>query len=192
MDDRFIEGLVDGSGIRGLSTFPRMMWNYRMNEVIAAIGLVQLKRARGYVESAIVNAQIYNEAIRGVEWIRPQHVPADRKHAYHIWAATFEGDCYGVSRERFREAIARRGVRVNVGYIQKAPYLYDTYTVPLTYGRGCPMRCPLQMREMNYREGMCPVAEDLMPRLIITGTLGAREKHQENAEKLRDVIDQFK
>jgi hypothetical protein len=48
------------------------------------------------------------------------------------------------------------------------------------------------MREMNYREGMCPVAEDLMPRLIITGTLGAREKHQENAEKLRDVIDQFK
>ena len=190
-EERFIEGLVDASGIRGLATFPKMMWNYRLNEVISAIGLVQLKRARDYVESGIANAEFLNEAIRDVEWIVAQHVPEDRKHAYHIWAATFEGDRYGISREQFKEALDKVGLNLNVGYIQKAPYLYDTYTVPLTYGRGCPMSCPFQMRKVEYTEGLCPVAEDLMPRLVITGTVGAREMYQENAEKLRDVIEQF-
>jgi dTDP-4-amino-4,6-dideoxygalactose transaminase len=190
-EERFVEGLVDGSGIRGLATFPKMMWNYRLNEVVAAIGLVQLKRARGYVESAIANAQPYEEAIRGVEWIRPQRVPGDRKHSYHIWGAAFEGDRFGITRERFVAAIEAAGVNINVGYIQKAPYLYDTYTVPLAYGRGCPMHCPLQLREMNYRPGLCPVAEDLMPRLMITGTVGTLAMHQENAARLREAIAQF-
>lgn len=190
-DERFIEGLVDASGIRGLSTFPKLMWNYRLNEVISAIGLVQLKRARGYVESGIANAQIYNDAVQDVEWIVPQRVPQDRKNAYHLWGATFEGEQYGISRERFKEAIAESGMKMSVGYIQKAPYLYDTYTVPLTYGRGCPMSCPLQMRKIEYTEGLCPVAEELMPKLLLIGTVGSRQMHRENAEKLREVIERF-
>ena len=190
-DPRFVEGLVDGSGIRGLSTFPRLMWNYRLNELVAAVGLVQLKRLRGYVDSAIANAQVYTEAVQDVAWIRPQHVPADREHTYHIWAASFEGDQHGISLERFKKAVAEKGVRVNVGYIQKAPYLHEVYTAPLMYGRGCPTACPLQTTQVQYTPGLCPVAEELMPRVIIAGTVGDRASHQENAEKLREVLEQF-
>jgi perosamine synthetase len=189
--ERFHDGLIDGSGMRGLATFPRLMWNYRLNELVAAVGLVQLRRAQGYVESAIANARLYSEAVKDAEWIRPQFVPSDRTHAYHIWTAAFEGERGGISLERFKAAIADREVRVNIGYIQKAPYLYEVYTAPLTYGRGCPMACPLQLSEAQYVEGQCPVAEDLMPRLLLIGTGGERSTHQENAEKLQEVIAQF-
>jgi dTDP-4-amino-4,6-dideoxygalactose transaminase len=189
--ERFYDGLVDGSGMRGLATFPRLMWNYRLNEIVAAVGLVQLRRTQGYVESAIANAQLYSEAVKDAAWIRPQFVPSDRTHTYHIWTAAFEGEQSGIPLEQFKAAIADRGVGVNIGYIQKAPYLYDVYTAPLTYGRGCPMACPLQVSEAQYVEGQCPVAEDLMPRLLLIGTGGERSKHQENAEKLHEVIAQF-
>ena len=192
MDERFIDGVLACSGIGGLATFPRMMWNYRLNEVISAIGLVQLRRARSYVESAIAHAEIYNEAVRDVEWIQAQRVPKGRKHTYHIWAGSFEGDQYGITRESFKQALSEAGVKMGVGYIERAAYLHDTYTVPLTYGRGCPMSCPLQLHTMEYEEGLCPVAEDLMPRLLLTlTTTGTEGTHRENAEKLRSVLQQF-
>jgi dTDP-4-amino-4,6-dideoxygalactose transaminase len=191
MDERFIEGLVDASGIRGLSTFPKMMWNYRMNEVIAAIGIVQLKRARKYVQSGIANAGLYDEVVKDAEWIRPQHVPVDRTHSHHLWVGVFEGEKYGISRTRFEEAVSQHGLMANVGYLQIAPYLFDTYTVPLTYGRGCPMSCPLQLKRVEYKKGLCPVAEEVMPKLVIIRTLGTREEHLENAEKLGAVVEKF-
>jgi dTDP-4-amino-4,6-dideoxygalactose transaminase len=192
MDEQYIDGVVDCSGINGLATFPRMMWNYRLNEVVAAIGLGQMARVRGYVEAAIAHGEIYNEAVRDVEWIQAQRVPAGRKHSYHIWAGSFTGDQYGISRDDFKQALADGGVAMGVGYIQRAAYLFDTFTVPLAYGRGCPMACPLQMSQVDYREGLCPVAEDLMPRILLTlTTTGTIESHRENAEKLRDVIRQF-
>ena len=189
--ERFKDDLISMGGIRGLGTFPKMMWNYRLNEVIAAIGLVQLKRARGYVESAIANGQVYNEALKDVEWIRLQHVPAGRKHAYHLWAATFEGDHYGISREDFRKALDKHGLNLNLGYIQKAPYLYETYTAPLTYGRGCPMSCPLQLRRVEYKPGLCPVAEEIMPRLLLIPTVGTLQQHKEQAARLLEAIKEL-
>ncbi len=190
-DERFVQGLVDASGIRGLATFPRLMWNYRMNEVVSALGLVQMKRCRGYVDRMVQVAGIYNEAIAGVEWIRGQTVPPERTHTYHLWAATFEGDKVGISRERFERALAAKGARCSVGYIETAAYLHEVFTAPLTYGRGCPTACPLQARKMEYVAGLCPVAEEMMPRLMLIHTGGTLEEHRENACKLREVFDEL-
>jgi len=188
-DERFVQGLIDASGIRGLATFPRLMWNYRMNEVASALGLVQIKRCRGYVERMVQVAALYNEAIAGAPWIRGQYVPPERTHTYHLWAATFEGDQVGISRERFEQALAAKGARCSVGYIETAPYLYDVFTVPLAYGRGCPTACPLQARKARYVPGLCPVAEEIMPRLMLIHTAGTLEAHRENADKLREALD---
>ncbi len=187
----FVSGLVDASGIRGLAQFPRLMWNYRMNEVVSALGLVQMKRARGYVETMVQVAGLYNRAIEGIPWIRGQEVPADRTHTYHLWAATFEGEEVGITRERFVQALAAKGARCGVGYIETAAYLHDVFTQPLTYGRGCPIACPLQARKVEYVEGLCPVAEEMMPRLMLIHTGGTLAEHRENASKLREVFEEL-
>lgn len=190
-DNPFLyEEMVDGCGVKGRATFPRLMWNYRMTEVISAIGMAQLRLARTYVEQACQNASFYNEAVADVEWIRTQSVPPERTHSYHIWAGAFYGDEYGIEYEGFKKAVADLGCSVSFGYIGKPAYLFELVREPLAYGRGCPIHCP-HHPGINYQPGLCPNAEDLMPRLMLCGTSGPVERHRENAEKLRSAIEKF-
>jgi len=190
-DDLLHDRLIDGGGLRGLATFPKLTWNYRINELVSAVGLVQLRRARTYVDQGIANARVHTEAVKDISWIRPQHVPSDRTNTYHIWVATFEGDECGIDYEEFQAAAKEEGVRVGFGYIKKPAYLFDLFQAPLAYGRGCPTGCPLHKGSVRYVPGLCPVAEDLMPRLMLIGTVGRKDDHQANAEKLRRAAEKM-
>ena len=190
-DDFLHERLLAYSGIRNLCTFPELMWNYRMSELVAAVALVQLGRARKYVEQAVANSRIYDEAVRDIRWIRTQTVPPDRTSACHIWAGVFEGDKAGLDRETFAGALEKVKCQKMFGYIQYPAYLHDVIRKPLAYKRGCPIYCPHYKGALRYQAGACPVAEDLMPRLILIGTVGTPDEHKRNAEKLRRVAEEL-
>ena len=190
-DDYLADRLADGSGTRGRATFPRVMWNYRINEVVSAIGLVQLTRTKQYVADGTANAELYNEAVKDTPLVQAQHVPPDRTNTYHIWAGTFEGDKHGIDYDEFKRAVSEEGCSVGFGYINVPAYLHDVIKEPLGYGRGCPTACPLHVGRVSYQRNLCPVAEDLMPRLMMAGTAGTRETHRENADKLRKAIERF-
>ncbi len=149
----------------------RLGWNYRINELVSAVGRVQLTRAREYVRICQESAAHYNEAVADCEWIVPQVAQEGREHTYHIWAAVFEGEDYGISRDQFSEALSRHGVALNVGYIGRPAYAQD---------------CIAQFLD---DEPHCEVAEYLMPRLLISGTGGDPAQHAENAEKLAAAIE---
>lgn len=170
----------------------RLSWNYRMNEVVAAIARVQLRRARGYVDICVTNAGLLSEAVRGFEaLVKPQANPEPerRTNAYHIWAASYEGDRAGVSQAEFQQACSERGVSLNFGYIGKPAYLQDTIREQIGYGRGCPRDCPHGAPQHRYEPGLCPNAEALMPHLILSGTGGDREHFERLAEQLRAACE---
>lgn len=152
---------------------PRLGWNYRMNEVVAAIGRVQLKRARGYVDMCQKAAELYNEAVTGCEWLVPQASRPGRVNAYHIWAMIFEGDKVGISAEQFKQAMADAGLNWNMGYIGRPGY------------------APPCISEHLDGEPYCEVAEYLMPRIVLTGTGGDPQGHITAAEKLSELISSF-
>jgi dTDP-4-amino-4,6-dideoxygalactose transaminase len=187
-DDALHERLIAYSGVRGMATFPELMWNYRMSELVAAVALVQLRRAKKYVEQGIAAAKIYTDAVADIPWIRPQHTPGDRTNVYHLWAATFEGDGHGIARDDFARELSAVKMKgsFGLGYIQKPAYLHDVIRKPLAYKNGCPIRPPYYDGDnARYEEGLCPVAEDLMPRLMLISTEGPSEHHRKNAELLR-------
>jgi dTDP-4-amino-4,6-dideoxygalactose transaminase len=186
-DDFLHERLRVYSGIRNLCTFPELMWNYRMSELVAAVALVQLGRARKYVEQGIAAAKIYSDAVRDIPWIRTQAVPPDRTHVYHLWAGVFEGDKHGIDRAEFGRRLEQVKCQKMFGYIQYPAYLHEVIRKPLAYKRGCPIYCPHHKGTVQYQPGLCPVAEDLMPRLILIGAVGTPEEHKRNAEKLRQA-----
>jgi len=163
--------------INEMNTFgtvpPRLGWNYRMNEVVAAIARVQLTRARGYVNMCQDAAALYNEAVAGCEWLLPQVNRPGRVNTYHIWTAIFEGDKYGISKEDFLQALADNGLAWGMGYIERPAYAHDCIAAYLD--------------EQPY----CPVAEYLMPRLILVGTGGDPQSHVKSAEKLAEAIASF-
>ncbi len=169
----------------------RLSWNYRMNELIAAVGIVQLGRAKGYVQQCVDNAETLCNAVADFDWIVPQHVPEDRTNSWHIWTALFEGDKVGIDYEEFKQACQEAGASVNFGYIGKPAYLHDTLREPKAYGKGCPVYCPHAARKISYEEGLCPVAEDIMPRLMLVYTGGDRDAIAAGAEKLHAAAGRF-
>ncbi len=189
-DDFLHDRLIAYSGIRGMATFPELMWNYRMSELVAAVGIVQLRRAKKYVEDGIVAGKIYNEAVADIPWIRPQHTPTDRTNVYHLWAGTFEGDKHGIKKDDFSRELSAVKIKggFGLGYIQKPAYLHDVIRKPLAYKRGCPTKPPYYDGNMaNYEPGLCPIAEDVMPRLMLISTVGAVDDHRRNADALRQA-----
>lgn len=172
----------------------RLSWNYRMNEVVAAIARVQLKRARGYVDICMENAELLNQAVRGYEQIIQPQVnpePANRTNAYHIWAARYDGDKVGIPQETFQQACSDAGVSFNFGYIMQPAYRQQAINQQIAYGKDCPRGCSLASTKMDYNLPLCPNAEYLMPRIILSGTGGDRAAFAPMAEKLRGVLEGF-
>lgn len=174
-------------------TIPAVVgWNYRINEIVSAVGLVQLSRAKGYVDICVESAGYYNDAVRGLEHVvRPQAVPEGRTNTYHIWAGIIEGWGERIDPEQFQAAHQEAGVSFNFGYIEKPAYLHPTIAEPVGYGKGCPRTCPYADRNPVYTQGLCPVAEHLMPRLMICGTGGNPADHKRTAERWRGVLERF-
>ncbi len=167
-------------------------WNYRINEVVAAIGRVQLRRTRGYVDDCIAAAELYSAAVDGCEWFVPQAVPEGRVNTYHIWTAIFEGDDHGISQEDFTRVCEEEGFAVRLGYLDGKPaYQHPQITEPVGYGKGCPVRCPHATHEPPYHDGACPNAEYLLPRIFLTSTAGGVASHEPRAAQLRQIVDRL-
>jgi len=164
-------------------------FNYRMNEQTAAIGLVQLERARQYVAELIEIAALYDAAVEGCDWMALQRGPAEAEHTFHLWGATFRGDERGISLDDFQRVLQEEGASVSVGYTKMPAYKHPLIAQRLGYGRGCPLDCPLYLGAHNrYPDGLCPNAEYVLPRMVLAYPFGPRADHERGAEKLQRAI----
>lgn len=163
-------------------------WNNRITEQTSAIGMVQLERAKQYVKELIGIAAIYDEVVKDCPWIVIQK-DEDATHTYHFWAATFRGDEFGISMGEFRKVLEEEQCSLHIGYTGIPAYKHPLISQRLGYGRGCPLDCPHYKGTQNqYPDGLCPVAEDVLPRILIIYTFSPKEHHLQNAERLGKVV----
>jgi hypothetical protein len=164
-----------------------------MNEVTAAIGLAQVQRVTRYLEEEYTpNLRTMNEAIEDCEWLRPRHVPAEAKQCGYIWSCTWQGDRVGLDYDRFQATCRELELPIRFGFNQKPAYQFDIFKGSTAYHvPDCPVRCPFytSKSDYRYRDGLCPVAEDLMPRLVTTKLIEFPPSEiQRQAERLREAI----
>ena len=175
--------------MRAIVTFgaapARLAHNFRMTEMTAAVARVQLRRARGYVADDRASAQLYARAVDGCSWLRPQQSSAESVHSYHLWVAAFAPQPGGPTLAEFKAACAAEQANFSFGYVGVPAYLHPVFSLGGSFGVS---RAP-QSQPLPYRRGWCPVAESLMPRLMITG-ISAREQdyHKHNADALSRAI----
>ncbi|HVG97866.1 MAG TPA: DegT/DnrJ/EryC1/StrS family aminotransferase [Chloroflexota bacterium] len=161
---------------------PRLSWNFRMNELTAAVAGVQWGRADGYVDEDRRAAALYSDVLGGHPALFHPAADDRRRHVYHIWAAAYRGDAtLGLAQGAFQEVCKQEGVQAGFGYIKVPPYLHPMFSLGNGFGFdvwGDAGHCP-------YRRGYCPEAEALMPRLMmITITTQPIEYHERNAAAL--------
>jgi perosamine synthetase len=169
--------------------------NFRMNELTAAVGLGQVQRVMGYVESYTRNLRVLNEAIAGCEWLKQREVPAEARQSGYIWACIWEGDKYDLDYDRFQQICREIELPLRFGFNQTPAYTYDIFNVSTAYHvPDCPVRCPFYTAKSDYRyrPGLCPVAEDLLPRLMTTGLVEVPDEEvARRAAKLHDAIQRM-
>lgn len=158
-------------------------YNYRMNELTAAVGLAQLERLPQVIDGLKMNARFFDDAVAGCNWLMPQRSDC-AKSTYHFWAATFSGEGYGISLEEFRSAVTKAGLSASIGYTQMPAYEHPVIKGKLAHV----FHCKGLAQGIEYPSGLCPVAERVIPRAIIIYTLRPPEDAQREADKLREII----
>ena len=89
----------------------------------------------------------------------------------------------------FKAALRQAGGGFGTGFLQVPAYMYAIFRNPNAYGnKGCPYNCHLYTGTVDWKAGLCPVAEDVIPRLVHTNVMVSLEKSAENAAILRKAI----
>lgn len=106
-------------------------YNYRMPDVLCALGLAQLKRLDGWVAARQRIAALYDKALAGgVAGVTPLSLRADRTHAYHLYVVRLAD---GMDRDSVFARLRAAGIGANVHY---GPVHLHSYYRGLGYGPG--------------------------------------------------------
>lgn len=141
-----------------------MGWNYRMPEMCAAVALGQLENLDALVNRRREVAAMFREAIEGCGWLVAQKVPPECEHSYWTFAAKI--DAKSVKWHDFRKKFLEMGGDRFYGAWQLT-YLEPAFRNMRFFGREKIFKSGLYSgRLQSYGRGLCPVAEDIQPRLM--------------------------
>ena len=124
-------------------------YNYRMTDVSAAIGRVQLNRLASISRARRANAAYYDAALAGIDGVTTPAVPAGVEHAYHQYSMLIDSAATpnGAGRDAVRATLAERGVGSGIYY----PTPLHLHPLFATYG---------------YARGDFPVAERVATQIL--------------------------
>ncbi|MFC1715179.1 DegT/DnrJ/EryC1/StrS family aminotransferase [Candidatus Poribacteria bacterium] len=163
-------------------------YNYRSNELTAAVGIGQLERSRGYIDELVEIAGYYDEVVNNCEWLELQRGPAESTHTFHLWGSTFWGDRSGVSLDDLKNALSEAQCGVSVGYTNIPAYKHPVIAERAAHA----FSCPTYEGDMDqYPDGLCPVAEEIIPRTVNAYTFGPKDRHRVNAEKFAQAVSKL-
>jgi perosamine synthetase len=122
----------------------RLGYNYRMDEMSAALGLSQLRRIEEFLEKRARVASWYTQRLEGVPGVRPPVVKPHVRMSWFVYVVTLEE---GLAREPVMKAMEDMGIP--------------------TRGYFSPVHLQPYMRErFGYRGGELPVTESVARRTI--------------------------
>jgi dTDP-4-amino-4,6-dideoxygalactose transaminase len=92
-------------------------FKYNLPDIMAALGISQLRRLESFIETRRQYAQIYNEAFHGVEELELPMDSAQDRHAWHLYILRLKTGQLSIGRDEFIEELRGRGVGTSVHFI---------------------------------------------------------------------------
>jgi dTDP-4-amino-4,6-dideoxygalactose transaminase len=120
--------------------------NYRMIDMQAAVGLIQLKKLDAMNRCRIEIAKIYRSRLSGIHGLRQLAVLPEQKHIFHIYAVLIEND-FPLNKEDFMWQL----------YTQHRIKVWSHYM---------PVHLTTAYRRRGHAPGECPIAEALAERYV--------------------------
>lgn len=104
-------------------------YKYNMPDLMAAVGIHQLKKINQFQSRREEIAKRYNEAFADLPLRTPQLARPEDTHAWHLFVIQLELENIKISRDRFIEKMADKGIGTSVHFIplHLHPYWRDLY-----------------------------------------------------------------
>lgn len=118
-----------------------------MTDIQAALGIHQLRRLEGFIETRRRYARLFDEAFFELPEVEVPIVRPGRCHVYHLYPILLRLERLAIDRARFIEELRARGIGTSVHFVPV--HLHPFYA-----------------RQFGYRPGDLPCAEALYSRLI--------------------------
>jgi dTDP-4-amino-4,6-dideoxygalactose transaminase len=98
-----------------MADFDELGFNYRMTDLQAAIGLVQLGKLDGFIAERDHWARFYREQLGDIEWLRHPMPPNAGRHAWQAYVTTVDPRTAPMPRHEIMAELHRRGVATRPG-----------------------------------------------------------------------------
>ena len=134
--------------------------NYRMTELTAALGVAQLAKLDANNSQRVINSKYLLNHTKGLPGLSS---PGFTKGAIpHVFPFLYDEAVTGVERSKVISALRAEGIPVGSGYL-RTMYANPIFLRKIAYGKKmCPWSCKFYGKKREYKEGDCPVAEDLI------------------------------
>lgn len=118
-------GRYDGE--RDISSMPG--FNFRLPEIQAAVGIIQLKHMNEWIERRREIARVYTEELEGVDWLTPPVEKEWAKHVYYLYVVRTE------YRDALKKHLQSNGIASGIHYkvpAHQMPYIFNPPKLPIT------------------------------------------------------------
>jgi dTDP-4-amino-4,6-dideoxygalactose transaminase len=105
-----------------------------MTDIQAALGIHQLRRLDGFIETRQRYARIYDEAFAGLSEMERPIRHSDRNHNYHLYVIRLVPERLSIDRAEFIEELKARNIGASVHFIPV--HLHRFYQQRFGYRRG--------------------------------------------------------
>ena len=134
----------------------KLGYNYRMNDIEAALGLMQLKKINKWIKYKNFLANRYRLAFKELP-LKYQIIPKNYYSSYHLYIILIESRKY--SRDQILKKLIKKGIGCNIHYMPIYKHNYykkgfnnKKFTASETYYRNCisiPMYAGLTVKNQN-------------------------------------------
>lgn len=170
------ENCVEEYGVADLTNM--VGYNFRMNEIEAAITLEQLKKAHGLIAAKRELAEHLTDRLRAIDGITPPAVRPGCTHDYMTYSFLIDPEKIRLSREEFLKRLNAEGIPsamipdthfmpVYAGYV-KPIYRRQVFVQKAFFKGGGPWTFSEYTGDISYDPKQFPVTEDLFLRTMLT------------------------
>lgn len=136
-------------------------YNFRLGEIEAAIASVQLQKLKDRISSRQRVAEQLDRGLIDLKGITLPQIAPGNTHVYYVYGMKVDFSVLGVARARVASALRAEGVPAIMEGYQNL-HMLPIFRNKIAYGtRGFPWSSPYCENDIQYKSGICPIAEKL-------------------------------
>ena len=179
------EAVIENMKIKDINNI--IGYNFRMGELEAAIGIEQLKKLKKIIKKKISEANYIIKGLSKIEGLNLPQVSRNFSHSFYSLPIRLNLEKINFTRSALVKELKRNGLE---GFVEGYTNLHrlPIYQKKIAYGKkGFPWN--FIKRKINYKKGICPVAEELHDRSFLNFAIC---KYHLNQKNLKFIVNTFK